>query len=110
MIVISSKEINIKTIQQEIQLNNYYEIYRATQPEALFWLCECFHYDISHKNGINNCRLIFCNCNKFVQKELSIKIEITRLDIFYFENPDLVYDSLDFWIEYENWSLKNDKT
>lgn len=100
-----TEEINEKI--EEIQSNNYYEIYRATQLEALFWLCECLHYDMAHKAEIDNCKLIFCNCNKFIPKEFSIKIEITRLDIFSFKNPDLVYDSLEFWVEYENWSLKN---
>lgn len=104
----ATKEIVEKI--EEIQSNNYYEIYRASQSEALFWLCECLHYDVAHKDEINNCKLIFCDCNKFVQKEFSIKIEITKIDIFSFENLDLVYDSLEFWVEYENWSLKNDKT
>lgn len=100
-----TKEIVEK--KEETQSNNYWNAYIATQPEVLFWLCECFHYDIAHKNAIEHCRLIFCNCNKFIPKEFSIKIEITRLDVFYFENPNLVYDSLEFWVEYEKWSLKN---
>lgn len=89
---------------------NYYELYRAKQPEDLFWLCNCLHYGITHTNMIGNCRLIYCECAKFEQKGFYFKLEITKLDVFQHENSDLVFDSPDFWLIYESWDKNYDRT
>lgn len=78
--------------------------------QDLFWFCECLHLDTGHKLCIGKCGYENCKCAQFIPKEFCIKLEITKSDVFLFENSDLIYDSPTFWLEFENWSKINDKT
>lgn len=104
------EEIKItKTIIFDPNIVN--KLKRTFHPQDLFWLCECLHLNTGHHFCKGKCYYQDCKCQQFVSKEFFISLEITNIDIFRQENPDLIYDSPTFWVEFEKWEKeKNGQT
>ncbi len=86
----------------EIKIEN--EILESSN-EYDFFSCQCnhIHYTSPCQFGM---RKNVCGCMKIISKKFNLVINISILDIFYFENSELVFDSPDFWFEYKSW-IKN---
>lgn len=86
--------------------------------EMLFFLCICGHLDTGHKLCKGECDYPQfdnlnkrCECKKFESIEFSLKINISKLDLFKFENQDsLDEESPQFWLDFERWNDKCVKT
>lgn len=71
--------------------------------DDLIFLCICNHLDTGHENLIGSCHYETCDCKNFKQKDFEIEIILTVLDVFSYENPELEYDSPQFWLELKFW-------
>lgn len=66
--------------------------------DDLIFLCTCNHLDTGHRYLKGECGYDDCNCKEFKQKDFEIEIIVTNLDVFIYENPELVFDSPQFWL------------
>jgi len=88
------------TKTQEIEITKEFKsTFTIFDLDDLIFLCICNHLDTGHINCIGKCDYDLCDCEKFEQKDFEMEIIITKADVFSYENPDLEYDSPQFWLK-----------
>lgn len=67
--------------------------------DDLIFLCDCLHLDSGHTRLTENCNYETCDCKRFKQKDFEMEVVITVADVFSLENPELEFDSPQFWLK-----------
>lgn len=74
--------------------------------DSLFF-CLCNHPDYSHYLNEGECHFPDCDCQKMIFNEVEILVEITLADIFSFQNPNLIPDSIYWWEDFKEFIACN---
>lgn len=107
-------QLNLQIVEAEKPKMNLSRLRRMKKKvdleELFFGMCECRHPKDNHeifsskedKLIPNECCYVsqnWCDCLEFTQMDFEMEIIITNADVFSYENPNLIYNSLEWWIK-----------